>query len=342
MAIDITKLSDEDLSKKINSAKVAVERNTGLIKEASERKLKKLEAEVESRVKDVTKDVKKVEKKVETKAKAVKKDVKKDLEKGLSKFKAIAKKSKDIEEFKAEVRKIKDVPSEISAYFKKEYGGKEATIDAATLNFFNKHKSKTTTKVDAPKKESKKKPRVYGSPTEKFELTIDGKVYKFSDLASKEACEKATKAVAARYKEVKAHRISTKAGIEKASTIPVTKRISDGFASIAKKAVSEVPKTKIDKNPEDIKKELEAVEKAFDTLFDKLGALMGKDIPKSQRKQIMDILTKFEAKVEKGIDKKSSATSAVRKKKEDGGLAGMGDGGDMFGAGNSWSYISLM
>ena len=87
MAIDITKLSDEDLSKKINSAKVAVERNTGLIKEASERKLKKLEAEVESRVKDVTKDVKKVEKKVETKAKAVKKDVKKDLEKGFQNLK---------------------------------------------------------------------------------------------------------------------------------------------------------------------------------------------------------------------------------------------------------------
>ena len=195
---------------------------------------------------------------------------------------------------------------------------------------FPSHDQKPATK--------KKKPQYYGSPTEKFELVIDGKTYKFADLKSKQECEKATKAVQARYKEVKHHKAATKEGIERASTIPVTKRISEGFASIAKKAVAEVPTTKITKNPADVKKELEAVEVAFNNLFDKLGDLMGKKIPASQRKQIMDILTKFENKVEKGSDKKTSATSKVRK--QDGGMAGASV--DMFGAGNPYSYASLM
>lgn len=205
----------------------------------------------------------------------------------------------------------------------------------------------TTSKKSTAKKSTAKK----SEPTEKFELTIDGKVYTFADLKSKQECEKAMKAVQARYKEVKEHRAAQKEGIEKASTIPVTKRIADSFTSIAKKAVAEVPKTKIDKKPTELKAELDELEKAFENLFDKLGKVMGREIPKSQRKQIMDILTKFEAKVEKNNEdaKKEKATKKVRK--EDGGLAGTTDAGldsgvgsasDVFNADNSWSYISLM
>ena len=268
---NIAYLSDEQLNKKINSAKVAIERNTGAIKQASERKLAKLEAELESRgskvEKEVKEDVKKVEKEVKKEAKKVEKAVEK----------------------------------------------KPAT------------KEKTTKK--------KKRPRVYGSPTEKFTLTIDGQTFKFDDLKSKQECERAKKAVEARYKETKEHKAATKAGIARSKTVSVTQRISDGFASIAKKAVSEVPATKIERSPAEIKKELEAVEKAFDNLFDKLGELMGKEIPKTQRKKIMDILTKFEDKMEKGKDKKSVATAKVRKK-EDGGFASSVD--------DSWSYASFM
>ena len=277
---NITELSKEELEKKINSAKIAIERNTGMIKAASEKKLAKLEAELATRVD------------------AVKEDVKEDV--------------------KAVEKEVKKVEKKVVAAAKKPAAKKPAAKKPA-----------------APKK---KKPRVYGSPTEKFELTIDGKVFKFSDLASKEACQKANEAVKARYKEVKEHKAATKDGIERASTIPVTKRISDGFASIAKKAVSEIPATKITKKPEDVKKELEAVEVAFNNLFDKLGTLMGKSIPASQRKQIMDILTKFEDKMDKGSSKKDVATSKERK--ENGGSAGSGV--DMFGAGNAWSYASLM
>ena len=279
---NIKELSDEDLKKKINSAKIAIERNTGMIKDAAEKKLVKLEEELSTRAGEVKEEVKKDVKAVEKEVKKVEKKVEKAVEKAVEKPAA--------------------------------------------------------EKPVAKKATPKKKPRVYGSPTEKFELTIDGKVFKFSDLASKNECEKATKAVQARYKEVKEHNAARKEGIERAATIPVTKRISDGFASIAKKAVSEIPATKITKNPEGVKRELEAVEEAFNNLFDKLATLMGKEIPKTQRKQIMDILTKFEDKVDKGADKKEVATTKVRK--EQGGMAG--ESKDYFGAGNPYSYASLM
>jgi hypothetical protein len=190
-------------------------------------------------------------------------------------------------------------------------------------------------KKDTPKKAPKKRPRTYASPTEKFELVIDGKTFKFDDLKSKQECERAKKAVEARYKETKEHKAATKQGIARSKTVSVTKRISDSFASIAKKAVAEVPTTKIQKNPSAIASELAEVEKAFDVLFDKLGALMNKQIPKTQRKQIMDILTKFENKVEKGETKKAAAIKKT--KKEDGGLAGFTGGGD-----DSWSYASFL
>jgi hypothetical protein len=232
----------------------------------------------------------------------------------------------------------KDVKKDVKAVEKEAKKVEKKVVAAVKKPTAKKVASKKTVtpkKVSSPKVKATPKP----SSTEKFELTIDGEVFKFSDLASKEACKRANDAVKARYKEVTEHKAATKEGIERASTTPVTQRISDGFASIAKKAVSEVPVTKINKKPEDVKKEIQAVETAFNNLFDKLGDLMGKQIPNSQRKEIMAILTKFEEKVEKGSSKKDVATSKVRKK-EDGGMAGSGV--DMFGAGNSWSYASLM
>jgi hypothetical protein len=266
---NIGELSDEALAKKINSAKIAVERNVGLIKEASEKKLKKLIAEQEKRAgfveKEIEKEAKKVEKKVE-KVVEPKKEAKKE-----------------------------------------------------------------ATKKPAPKK---KKPRVYPSPASNFELVIDGKTYKFDNLKSKEECEKAIKAVKARRAEQIKNQKAREEGAEKARTIPVTRKISDGFVSIAKKAVAEVPKTKVEKKPEEIKKELDAVEKAFNSLFDKLESLMDRKISANDRKAVMSILTKFEEKVDKGSDKKSKATA---KKKEDGGIIDDSNTWD-----NDWSYASLM
>lgn len=324
MAKNIEELTVEELKKKINSAKIAIERNTGMIKAAAEKKLAKLEAELSTRAGEAKKDVKEDVKAVEKEVKKVEKKVEKDL--GIKSKKFRHKKTGKIVT-QVPILKINDYEEVKDDSSAKKTSAKKDTV------------KKTATKKPAEKKApAKKKPRVYGSPTEKFELTIDGKVFKFSDLASKNECEKATKAVQARYKEVKEHKQARKEGAAKAASIPVTRRISDGFASIAKKAVSEVPVTKIDKKPEDVKKELEAVEVAFNNLFDKLGALMGKEIPKTQRKQIMDILTKFENKIDKGSDKKAAATSKVRK--EQGGMAGASK--DAFGAGNPYSYASLM
>ena len=72
---------------------------------------------------------------------------------------------------------------------------------------------------------------------------------------------------------------------------------------------------------------------------------MGKKIPATQRKQVMSILTKFEDKVEKGTDKKSSVTSKPRK--EYGGLAAadlqsLDSGYSSCGAENPFSFAHLI
>jgi hypothetical protein len=349
MAKNITELTDEELAKKIKSAKLAIERNEGAIKEAASRKLVKLEAELKSRAgevkEDVKKEVSKVEKTVEKDAKKVEKEIERPA--GIKSKKFRHKKTGEI---------VTQVPiSKIADYeeVKDEKPAKKTTAKKPAPKKAPAKKpaqKKAPAKKPADKKPAKKKPYTYPSPTEKFELVINGEKFLFSDLESKNECEKATKAVQARYKEVKEHKAAQKEGMERASTIPVTKRISDSFASVTKKAISEIPKTKINKRPEEIKKEIDAVEKAFETLFDKLGDLMGKKIPKSHRSQIMDILTKFENKMDKdaskGSDKKSTAIGRV--KKADGGMAGgetkkvANHSSNEFGAGNKWSFASLM
>lgn len=253
----IKALSDSDLAKQIKGAKLVISSSTGLIKDASEKKLAKLETELASRS-----------------------------------------------------GKSAEKPKKVTAKAKKPVKQKK-----------EKKSADKSPKVEKPKKEKPKSP----SPTDDFQLTIDGKVYKFSDLASKEECERATKAVKARYEEVKANKEARKEGMERAASTPITHRISDNFVSATKKAVSAISETKIDKSPEVLKKEINALEKAFNNLFDRLGDLMGKKIPDSQRKEIMDVLNKFESKLDKP------------EKKAEGGLAGSTNADK-----SEWSYTKFL
>ena len=289
---ELSELTEQELKRKIDGAKLVIERNEGLIKEAAQKKLVKLEAELEKRGDSAKKEVKEV-----------KADVKADAE-------------ATVKEVKEEAKKVEKKAEE------KEEPKKKAA------------KKKATNKKATPKAVEPKEKKTPAPSSEKFALTIDGEEYVFADLKSKESCAKAVEAVKARRAEQIKNKEAAAEGRERAKTISVTKRITENFASIAKKAVAEVPKIKIDKHPTDIKNELAEVEKAFNNLFDKLGELMGKEIPPSQRKEIMDILTKFEQKVGKGTDKKEVAASQTRKK-EDGGLASSE-------IDNSWSYASLM
>jgi hypothetical protein len=267
--------------------------------------IKSIEQDIEDQAAIIKSDM--MPEKVKKKAK----EIKEDLEKKLKALKMAAERGGEKVKKEAE-KEIKELEGG-----KKKPAAKKKSDDK---------------KDDAPKKKTRKTTK--SLPASEFELVIDGKTFKFDNLKSKEECERAMKAVKARYKEHKENKEARAEGREAAKTIPVTRRISDGFVSIAKKAVATVPKTKIDKKPAEIKKELDAVEKAFTTLFDKLEALMGKKIPKSQRGQIMAILNNFEAKVDKGTDKKEKAKA---KKKEDGGIVDDSNTWD-----NDWSYASLM
>ena len=338
MAVNYKELSDADLNKKIKGAEIAVSRASGNIKAKAEGKLKALKDELERRGSEVEKEAKKEVKEVKKEAKEVEK---KATDKAKKYWLALDSMGKKYGVFIAENEEKADEyivdnfdidERDLKELTKAEYDKEKKVFDDLEPKPRGKRgrKPKAKTEGETAKKTTKKKS---SSPTEKFELVIDGKTFTFDDLKSKQECERAKAAVEARYKESKAHKEATKKGIAASKTVSVTRRISDGFASIARKAVSEVPKVKIQKKPEEIKKELAELESAFDSLFDKIGDLIGKSIPQSQRKQIMDILTKFEDKVDKGSSKKAAATSKV--KKEDGGFAGA-DPDD------SWSYASFL
>ena len=230
---------------------------------------------------------------------------------------------------KAKAKAIKvDLEKKIRAFkIAAERGGDKIKKDAdKALKELEGDKPKKPVSKKAPVKKAvtKKTPA-----TEKFEITIDGKIIKFTDLKSKEACEKAVKAVKGRYKEQVDHKKATATGKKRAATVPVTKKVTDGLIAVTKKAVASIPKIQIEKHPEEVKKALGELEKAFENLFDKLEGVLGKKIPKSQRNSIFSILTKIEGKVDSDSEKKAKAKSAI--KKEDGGIID-----------NGWSYLSLM
>tara|TARA_R110002126_G_scaffold3594_9_gene20695 strand:- start:3309 stop:4100 length:792 start_codon:yes stop_codon:yes gene_type:complete len=235
---------------------------------------------------------------------------------------------------KAKAKAIKvDLEKKIRAFkIAAERGGDKIKKDAdKALKELEGDKPKKPVSKKAPvKKAPVKKAVTKKTPaTEKFEITIDGKIIKFTDLKSKEACEKAVKAVKGRYKEQVDHKKATATGKKRAATVPVTKKVTDGLIAVTKKAVASIPKIQIEKHPEEVKKALGELEKAFENLFDKLEGVLGKKIPKSQRNSIFSILTKIEGKVDSDSEKKAKAKSAI--KKEDGGIID-----------NGWSYLSLM
>jgi len=385
---EISTLTDEQLQHKINAAKLTIERNSGLIKEASEKKLVQLLAEQATRSgaadtkkeateiaeekveKIIDKAIEKAEEKAEQategksekkgKGKAKESKYQKDLNKIISQATNAVK--------KGTARKLYDKwesdnsSSENAILLAIAVGNKEDLKEASDIyiahseegSLSDKNRTerdelskKLWTKFIESEEKTEKTPKAKIEKTPKaeevqkeaeetkgaFTLNIEGVEYKFSDLESKNACEKALKAVKATHVQQIHTKEAQAEGREKAKEIPVTQRIADGFISVAKKAVSEIPRVKIDKNPDEIRKEINAVEKAFENLFDKLEILMDRKIPAEQRNQIMAILTKFEEKLDKGSDKKETATTKIRK--EDGGLVSKKED-------NSWSYISLL
>jgi hypothetical protein len=237
--------------------------------------------------------------------------------------------------------KIKDKAKKIKADLEKKMKALELAakrggekVKKEVEKEIEKIEGKEPEKKPEEKKPAKKKRKPSAAPTESFELKVDGKVIKFTDLKSKEACEKAIAAVRARRKEQVDHKKATSDGKKRAATKPVTQKVTDGLITATKRAVANIPATRIKKHPEEVKKAIDELEKAFGTLFDKLENLLGKKIPKAQRDSIMGILTRVENKVEEGESKKEAATS--RTKKEEGGLAD-----DNFNS-DSWSYTNFM
>lgn len=254
---------------------------------------------------------------------------------------------KEIEALKAEL-------DSRSGKAESEKKAKEATKKASESKEDKKEtKKESTSKKAAPKKTEKKeeakkedkkptaaKKKRKSASAEEFELKIDGKVYKFKDLNSKEECERAIAAVQARREEQIEHQEAREAGKKAARTIPVTRRVSDGLVSVTKKAISEAKKQ--DKPVAELKKDIDAVEKAFSKLFDTLERLMGKKIPVTQRKAVMDILGNFEKKAVDESTKDTKKSAAKAKKKEDGGLADSGAAASTDDSSNGWSYLELM
>lgn len=201
-----------------------------------------------------------------------------------------------------------------------------------------------TSKPKASKKPQAKKTTTAKKKEQKtHKLVVDGKEYVFGNENDKNECEKALKAVKAKAKEEKEHKEAREKGREEARKIPVTRRISDSFATVTRKVISEAKRNDDNKEVSEIKKTIDEVEKAFSNLFDKLELLMGKKIPKAQRDSIMNILQGYESKfeeekkeeIEKSEGKKDKAKAKRRVKKEEGGFAETEPD-------NSWSYMNLM
>tara|TARA_R110002020_G_scaffold44348_6_gene128012 strand:- start:1574 stop:3112 length:1539 start_codon:yes stop_codon:yes gene_type:complete len=142
--------------------------------------------------------------------------------------------------------------------------------------------------------------------TSDFEITVEGKKYKFSDAKSKEQCQKAIQAL-------KARREQAKKASGKYATKSITSKITSGMETIAKQAVSEAKDVKV--TEKELSKRVNAVEKAFNDLFNKLESLMGKKISQSDREAVMSILQGFEKK-----QSKQAKTTKIIKKQDGGGV----------------------
>lgn len=210
---------------------------------------------------------------------------------------------KELESRGGEVEKaVKETTKEAVKDAEKDVKAVEEVADEIKPKAKKKGRPKKTT---APKKTRAKQKKV---STGDFEMTIDGVKYKFSDAKSKEQCQKAIAALKAR-----------KAQVKKASgayrTKSVTSKITSGMETIARQAVDEAKSHKATESQ--IKKRVDAVEKAFNDLFNKLEELMGKKISNTDRKAVMSIL--------QGYEKKQTSKVTTIKKKEEGGAVDWSD-----------------
>jgi len=204
---------------------------------------------------------------------------------------------KELESRGGEVEKaVKETTKEAVKDAEKDVKAVEEVADEIKPKAKKKGRPKKTTTTKKTRAKQKK------VSTGDFEMTIDGVKYKFSDAKSKEQCQKAIAALKAR-----------KAQVKKASgayrTKSVTSKITSGMETIARQAVDEAKSHKATESQ--IKKRVDAVEKAFNDLFNKLEELMGKKISNSDRKAVMSIL--------QGYEKKQTSKVTTIKKKEDGG-----------------------
>lgn len=180
---------------------------------------------------------------------------------------------------------------------------------------------------DKPKKPAKKR----GRPKKKtYEITVDGKKFSFSDKAGKDNCQKAIALV-------KAQKDQQKESTKKYEAKSTSAKISNNLQTIAKQAVAKAKSRNV--APATLKKQVDAVEKAFKTLFNALETLMGAKISQAQRNAIMRILNDFE-------DKKTKTTRIT--KKEMGGKVDnwedvdpdvlYAEGGEII---KQWNYLGL-
>ena len=171
---------------------------------------------------------------------------------------------------------------------------KDAVKDVEAVGETIEKVAKQTSKTKTVKKTGKKR----GRPKKKtYEITVDGKKFSFSDKAGKDNCQKAIALV-------KAQKDQQKESTKKYEAKSTSAKISNNLQTIAKQAVAKAKSRNV--APATLKKQVDAVEKAFKTLFNALETLMGAKISQAQRNAIMRILNDFE-------DKKTKTTRITKK-----------------------------
>ena len=171
---------------------------------------------------------------------------------------------------------------------------KDAVKDVEAVGETIEKVAKQTSKTTTGKKTGKK----IGRPKKKtYEITVDGKKFSFSDKAGKDNCQKAIALV-------KAQKDQQKESTKKYEAKSTSAKISNNLQTIAKQAVAKAKSRNV--APATLKKQVDAVEKAFKTLFNALETLMGAKISQAQRNAIMRILNDFE-------DKKTKTTRITKK-----------------------------
>ena len=179
-----------------------------------------------------------------------------------------------------------------------------ADLDLPELDLDEDTTTTPKKKRGRPKGSTNKK-RKATKKTKEYTLTVDGKKFTFKDKASKDVCSKAVE-----YAKAKKEQQATAS--KKYASKSVGAKISNNLQTIARQAVSKAKQRKV--APAVLKKQVDAVEKAFNSLFSALQTLTGVTISQAQKNAIMRILTDFEK-----TQTTSTTKSTQVKKKEMGG-----------------------